>query len=143
MAYPTKSIASRIEWCRQQSTQARTPREREGWQAEEEGLRDALFNRDHTTQYQQGPPGVFERYAMGLQDGHAALRTAAVYYQFVPPTRTAGTGDASTRRIRIVGLTRRAETDVHASRVTGNNKKIMGRVARHGVLPRYTEKNLQ
>jgi hypothetical protein len=40
-----------------------------------------------------------------------------------------GTGDASTRRIRIVGLTRRAETDVHAYRVTGNEKKIMGRVA--------------
>jgi hypothetical protein len=35
----TKSIAFRIEWCRLQSTQARTPREREGWHAEEEGLR--------------------------------------------------------------------------------------------------------
>lgn len=54
-----------------------------------------------------------------------------------------GTGDASTRRIRIVGLTRRAETDVHAYRVTGNDKKLLGRVARQGVLPRYTEKNLR
>jgi hypothetical protein len=52
-----------------------------------------------------------------------------------------GTGDASTRRIRIMGLTRRGETYVHPSRFTGDNTKIMGRVARHGVLPRYTEKN--
>ena len=32
------SIASRIEWCRRQKTQARTQLEREGWQAEVEGL---------------------------------------------------------------------------------------------------------
>jgi hypothetical protein len=82
MADETRSIASRIEWCRRQSTHARAQLlELEGWQAEEEGLRDALFNRDHTTQYQQGPPAVFERYAMGLQDGHAVLRTAAVDYK--------------------------------------------------------------
>ena len=103
----TKSIASRIEWCRQQRTQARAPRKREGWQAEEEGLRDALFNRNHTTQYQQGPPAVFERYALGLQDGHALLRTAAMSYHFAPPTRTAGTCDVSMRR--LMGLTRRGE----------------------------------
>lgn len=54
-----------------------------------------------------------------------------------------GPGDASTRHIHIMGLTRRAETDVHASRLTGNDKKIMGRVVSHGVLPRYTETNLQ
>ena len=42
-----------------------------------------------------------------------------------------GTGDASTRRIRIVGLTRRAEPDVHAYQATGNEKKIMGRVSDH------------
>lgn len=137
MAYETESFASRIEWCRRQSTQARAPLERAGWRAEEEGLRDALLNKNHTYQYQQGPPGVFERYAMGLQYGREVLRTAATYHQFAPPTRTATTGrhadiygidDASTRRIRIVGLTRRTETDVHASRVTGNDKKIMGHV---------------
>jgi hypothetical protein len=107
MTYLTKSIASRIEWCRQQSTQARAPRELEGWQAEEAGLRDALFNSDHTTQYQQGPRCVFERYAMGLQDGLALLLTAVAYYHFAPPTRTAGTCDASMRR--IMGLTKRGE----------------------------------
>jgi hypothetical protein len=116
MAYPTKSIASRIEWCRRQRTQAVAPRELAGWQAEEDGLRDALLNRDHTNQYQQGPPAVFERYAMGLQDGHAVLRTAAVYLHFATPTRQAGTGsnagidrmsDVSTRR--MLGLTKRGE----------------------------------
>lgn len=76
MAYATNSITSRIEWCRRQRTQARAQLELEGWQAEEEGLRDALLNRDHTNQYQQGPPGVFERYAMGLQDGQALIRAA-------------------------------------------------------------------
>ena len=78
MTYLTKSIASRIDWCQRQTTQACAPHEREGWQAEEAGLRDALFNRDHTTQYQQGPLNVFERYAMGLQDGESLIRAAAV-----------------------------------------------------------------
>ena len=77
MAYEAKSIASRIEWCRRQSTQACAQLELEGWQAEEEGLRDALFNRDHTYQYLQRPAAMFARYEMGLQDGHAVLRTAA------------------------------------------------------------------
>ena len=84
MAYATKSIASRIDWCQRQSTRAQAQLELEGWQAEEEGLRDALLNRDHTNEYQHGPPGVFERYAMGLQDGHAMMRAAAVD-QHVPP----------------------------------------------------------
>ena len=135
MTYLTKSIASRIDWCRQQRMQARAPRECEGWDAEEAGLRDALFNRDHTTQYQQGPPAAFERYALGLQDGHALLRTAAVSQQIATPTRTAGTGDVSMRR--IMGLTRRAETDSHECRVTENEKIIMGRVSGHGAQPRY------
>jgi hypothetical protein len=39
MAYSTKSIASRIEWCRRQKPQACTQLELAGWQAEEEGLR--------------------------------------------------------------------------------------------------------
>jgi hypothetical protein len=116
MTYAPQSIASRIDWCRRQKIQACAPLERAGWHAEEEGLRDALCNRDHMTQYQQGPLGVFERYAMGLQDGHALLRTAAVYQHFATPTRTAGTGrhagsygmdDVSTRR--MLGLTRRGE----------------------------------
>ena len=131
MAYATKSIALRIDWCRRQSTQTCAPLERAGWHAEEEGLWDALCNRDRTTQYQQGPPAVFERYALGLQDGRALLRTAAVYqHHFASPTRTAPTGshagiddlgDVSTRH--IMGLTRRARKYLQECRVTGNDSK--------------------
>lgn len=94
MAYEIYSIASRIEWCQRKSMQASAQLEREGWQAEEEGLRDALFSRDHTSQYQRGPLNLFKRYAMGLQDGHAVLRTAAVYYRFETCTYQGGQGVA-------------------------------------------------
>jgi hypothetical protein len=67
-------LVARIEWCRRQRTQARTQAELEGWRAEEEGLRDALLKRDRTSQYRYSPPGVFERYAMGLEDGRALNR---------------------------------------------------------------------
>jgi hypothetical protein len=85
MEYKTKSIASRIEWCLRQKTQACAQFEREGWQAEEEGLRDALLNRNHTNQYQHCPPGVFGRYMMGLQDGQALIHAAAVDQHFATP----------------------------------------------------------
>ena len=75
------SLASRIDWCRRQSRQACRPCEAAGWQAEEDGLWDALLDRDHTNRYQQSPTGVFARYTMGLQDGHAMMRTAAVDQQ--------------------------------------------------------------
>ena len=78
MAYLTESIASRIAWCRRQKRQARARLDFEGWHAEEEGLRDALLNRDHTNQYRYCPPGVFDRYVMGLQDGLAVIRAEAV-----------------------------------------------------------------
>jgi hypothetical protein len=82
MPHTSPSIIARIEWCRRQETHAYSRAELEGWLAEEEGLRDALLNRDHSNQYRFGPPGVFERYAMGLQDGRALLRTAAVDQEF-------------------------------------------------------------
>lgn len=125
MAYATTSIVSRIQWCRRQSTQAFVPLEIAEWRAEAEGLQDALLHRDHTNQYQQGLPSVFERYALGLQDGQAVLRTAAVHQHGAPPVHQAGTeihassfrrGDVSTRH--MLGLTRRG-------------KKIMGRVSSH------------
>ena len=56
MASGTKYITSRIDWCRRESTQVCAPLESAGWRAEAEGLQDALLRRDHTTQYQQGPP---------------------------------------------------------------------------------------
>lgn len=79
MEYKTNSIASRIQWCQRQKTQARTQLEREGWQSELEGLCDALLNRRvYTTQSQDCLPGVFKRYVIGLQDGYAMMRNAAV-----------------------------------------------------------------
>ncbi len=78
MGYSTNSIINRIEWCRKQRTQTRTQPEVEQWRAEEEGLRDALLNRDHTNQYRYSPPDVSDRYAMGLHDGRAMLRVAWV-----------------------------------------------------------------
>jgi hypothetical protein len=106
MAYANRSIASRIEWCRRLSTQACAPLEIAEWRAEAEGLRDALLHSDHTIQYQQGPPSVFERYATGLQDGRSVLRTAAVPEQFAPPARTATHGMGN---VNMLGLTRRVK----------------------------------
>jgi len=103
MASATKSVASRIEWCRRQKTPTCSQLEFEGWEAEEVGLRDALFNRDRTTQYQQRRPGVFERYAMGLQDGRSMLRVAEALQQFAPPTRRATHGLGN---VNMLGRTR-------------------------------------
>ena len=77
MAYVTKSLTARIDWCRRQSTQAQAPLEIAGWRAEAEGLEDALLHRDRTSLYQQGPSCVFVRYVTGLQDGRALSRTEA------------------------------------------------------------------
>ncbi len=52
MAYTNTSITSRIEWCRRQSTETCASLEIAGWRAEAEGLRDALLDSDHTTQYE-------------------------------------------------------------------------------------------
>ena len=82
MPVATKSIVWRIEWCRRQTMHACERLELDGWHAEEEGLRDALLNRDRSNQYRFGPSVVFERYAMGLQDGRALLRSAAVDQEF-------------------------------------------------------------
>lgn len=77
MADESKSIASRIEWCRQQKMQARGQLELDGWQAEEEGLQDALLNSNRASQYQHCASGVFKRYVMGFEDGQALIHAAA------------------------------------------------------------------
>jgi hypothetical protein len=126
MAYAHKYIASRIDWCRRESTQVCAPLESAGWRAEAEGLEDALLHRDHTNQYQQGPPSVFARYVLGLADGHAVLRMAAVHHVDAPPVHQAGAereassdrmGDVNTRR--MLGLMKRG-------------KNTMGSVWGHG-----------
>jgi len=75
MAYGNKSIASRIEWCQRQSMQACVLLEVAGWHAEEDGLWDALLNRDHTTQYQQGPSA--DRSPLIVQAGTRILQACA------------------------------------------------------------------
>jgi hypothetical protein len=81
MAYTSESIASRIAWCQHQKTQSREQRDLEAWHAEEEGLRDALLNRDRINQYRNCSEGVFERYLMGLRDGRAMIRLVALHQQ--------------------------------------------------------------
>lgn len=88
MAYPTNSVMARILWCRRQKRRASGQLDLEEWAAEEEGLRDALRNQDHSQQYRGGPPEVFMRYAIGLQDGRVLLRTGAVGLQFRLPGRS-------------------------------------------------------
>jgi len=88
MAYPTNSVMARILWCRRQKRQANERLDLEEWAAEEEGLRDALRNQVHSHQCRGGPPEVFIRYAIGLQDGRVLLRTGAVGIQFGLPGRS-------------------------------------------------------
>jgi hypothetical protein len=82
MFYAPRSILFRINWCRRQRAQACTDPEMQRWRAEEEGLRDALLKRDHTSQYRYFPVGVSERYAMGFEDGRSMIRLACVDRHF-------------------------------------------------------------
>ena len=60
--------------------------EREGWQAEADGLEDALLNTRYSkNQYQDYPPCVFKRYVMGFQDGQALIHAAAADQHFATP----------------------------------------------------------
>lgn len=78
MEHTTNRVKFRIDWCRDQSAQACTEREADGWRAEEDGLRDALMNSDHTEDYRLCPLEIRERYARGLQDGTALVRAARI-----------------------------------------------------------------
>ena len=78
MARASTFIVTVIERCRRRRPQACTQVERDASCAEEEGLRDALLDRDHIYQYRDSPPGVFERYAISLHYGRAMIRWACV-----------------------------------------------------------------
>ena len=78
MAYATNSIIARIVWCQRKGASARGQHESEEWHAEEAGLRDAFLRQDHSKQYRSGPPDLFERYAIGFQDGCALRRIGAM-----------------------------------------------------------------
>lgn len=78
MVHPTNSVMARILWCRRQRRRTNGRLDSEEWAAEEKGLRDALHNQDRSHQYSGGPPELFLRYSIGLQDGLVLLRTGAV-----------------------------------------------------------------
>ena len=78
MALASTFIVTLIERCRRLRTPARMQAERDASRAEEEGLRDVLLDRDHTHQYLDSPPGVFERYAMGFEEGKALIPMACM-----------------------------------------------------------------
>jgi len=80
-AHTRTSIDARIKRCRRLRAQACAQAELEAWRGEEKGLRDALLERDHTHQYRDRPPAVFERYAMGVEDGNALIRLACMEAQ--------------------------------------------------------------
>lgn len=85
MAYTGNSIKGRIDWCRWKQFQAPGQYEFEEWHAEEDGLRDALHNHDHSKLYQLGPETLFVRYSMGLQDGRILLLFGNVEPQIRTP----------------------------------------------------------
>jgi len=72
------SITSRIVWCRRFRRQAPTHSEKDGWRAEEQGLRDALLMRDHSNDYRSRLPDVFARYLTGFQDAQTLIRMAKI-----------------------------------------------------------------
>ena len=78
MGQPMPPITVRIEWCRQRSRQAPTELEADGWQAEADGLRDAVMRRDHSEDYRLCSPEIRDRYLLGLQDGIAMLQATRV-----------------------------------------------------------------
>lgn len=72
------SVSVRIAWCRQRSRQARSEPEADAWQAEADGLRDAVMDRDHSDDYRLCSLEIRERYRLGLQDGIAMLHTSRI-----------------------------------------------------------------
>ena len=68
-------LVSRIEWCHRQATEALTTLEAIEWYAEQNGLIDALIERDCSHDYQDTPT-LLERYRRGLQDGRVLIQVA-------------------------------------------------------------------
>jgi hypothetical protein len=67
-------LAARLEWCLRQRMRATERDDKEGWLAEEEGLRDSLLNRDRADLIRLCYPSQVERYRLGFHDGQALLR---------------------------------------------------------------------
>jgi len=83
MLFEPNNIISRIEWCRlQQQHPSVTREEREGWQAEEAGLVDALFGRDRTAFIRAEHPFQLTPYQRGFEDGQALLSFQQVNFRW-------------------------------------------------------------
>jgi len=65
-------LNARLDWCHRLRALSRTREEKEGWLAEEEGLRDAFRGRDRSDLIRVCFPAHVERYRLGFDDG---LRT--------------------------------------------------------------------
>lgn len=87
-------INARIAWCRRKREQASTESEADGWRAEEDGLRDALLNKNYTDAYRLSTAEAFRRYARGLREGRTILRVAQVE-RIVTDVATESTTDCS------------------------------------------------
>ena len=71
-------LTARIEWCHRQATEALTTLEAIEWYAEQNGLIDALIERDCSHDYQDTPT-LRERYTRGLQDGKVLIQVAKAH----------------------------------------------------------------
>ena len=68
-------LIARIEWCHRRATEALSTLEAIEWYAEQNGLIDALIERDCSHDYQDTPT-LLERYRRGLQDGRVLIQVA-------------------------------------------------------------------
>ena len=68
-------LIARIGWCHRQAMEALTTLEAEGWYAEQNGLIDALIERECAHEY-HNRPALRERYNRGLQDGRVLIQVA-------------------------------------------------------------------
>jgi hypothetical protein len=71
-------LTARIEWCHRQATEALTTLEALEWYAEQNGLIDALIERDCSHDYQDLST-LRERYTRGLQDGKVLIQVAKTH----------------------------------------------------------------
>src|SRR5262245_40104243 len=90
MALTTNPVLFRIEWCGRHRTKTHGGLEHEGWRADEDGLRDGLLTRDHTSNDRHAAPGVLARYVLGFHDGEALYHAAWIDTNSGP--RSAGRG---------------------------------------------------
>jgi len=67
-------LDARLHWCRKNRANAFQRDEREGWLAEEEGVRDAVLGRERVALIRLCYPSQVKRYRIGFHDAQALLR---------------------------------------------------------------------